>query len=108
MIDASGMRCTKCEAPAGTCTCWERCSCGWTTERGKACRNPKTTGCSTKVKNLVELVCPICGTARPVERHASDPPAARRVVFRCAACVPGDDDADVLYYDASGRQITAF
>lgn len=111
LVDASGMRCTKCEAPAGTCVCWERCSCGWTAERGKPCRNPTTVRCSTKVKygdQVLQLECPSCETARTVERHASDPRTARRVVFPCAKCLPRIGDAEVLYYDASGRQITAF
>jgi hypothetical protein len=38
--------CTLCGQPS--CDCWERCTCGWTTERGTPCRNPNTTKCSTK------------------------------------------------------------
>jgi hypothetical protein len=42
------MKCTKCGR--AECDCWERCSCGWTTEAGKQCRNPDTIRCSTKIK----------------------------------------------------------
>jgi len=49
MVDAV-MRCVKCDAPMGTCDCWTRCSCGWFAEKGKPCRNPKTTRCSTKMR----------------------------------------------------------
>ena len=51
MIDKANLRCTKCDAKAGTCNCWEPCSCGWTAERGKPCHNPNTARCSTKVKH---------------------------------------------------------
>ena len=50
LIDATPMRCTLCKAPAGTCQCWEDCSCGWSVPRYTACRNPDTTDCSTKLK----------------------------------------------------------
>ena len=50
MVDGA-VRCVKCGAPGvGTCACWERCSCGWSAEAGKPCRNPTTTRCSTKLK----------------------------------------------------------
>lgn len=49
LIDAT-MRCVKCNAPMGHCDCWERCSCGWSTERGQPCGNPATSRCSTKLK----------------------------------------------------------
>ena len=39
LID-SHMRCTVCDAPMGGCDCWTRCSCGWSFEKGEACRNP--------------------------------------------------------------------
>jgi hypothetical protein len=32
------------------CDCYERCSCGYTTDKGQPCRNPETTRCSTKLK----------------------------------------------------------
>lgn len=41
--------CAKCGSKTG-CSCWERCSCGWYAEKGKACTNPNTTRCSTKLK----------------------------------------------------------
>jgi hypothetical protein len=44
------VRCVKCGAAYGACDCWERCSCGWTAEKGKSCGNPETTHCSTKLK----------------------------------------------------------
>jgi hypothetical protein len=54
LIDAlfarADLRCTICGAPAGTCDCWERCSCGWHALRGEMCRNPETIRCSTKLK----------------------------------------------------------
>lgn len=46
----AAVRCCKCGAGYGCCDCWEKCSCGWLAEKGKPCRNPKTTRCSTKVK----------------------------------------------------------
>lgn len=46
----STMRCVKCNAPMGHCACWEKCSCGWSTERGQPCGNPATSRCSTKLK----------------------------------------------------------
>lgn len=50
MIDAV-VRCTKCGAKGlFTCDCWERCSCGWSAERGKICGNPQTKSCSTRCK----------------------------------------------------------
>lgn len=42
LID-SGMRCTLCNAPMGQCDCWQKCSCGWSHEKGTTCRNPKCT-----------------------------------------------------------------
>jgi hypothetical protein len=50
LIDSVPMTCTVCGARAGTCRCWEECSCGWSTRRGEPCRNPETTRCSTKLK----------------------------------------------------------
>lgn len=51
LIDQCNLRCTKCGAPKAIgCYCWEECSCGWTAEKGKPCRNPNTAHCSTKVK----------------------------------------------------------
>ena len=50
LIDAAPMRCTLCQQPAGTCQCWEACSCGYSTRRSTPCRNPETTNCSTKLK----------------------------------------------------------
>lgn len=38
--DNSRMRCTLCDAPMGKCDCWTKCSCGWSFEKGTACRNP--------------------------------------------------------------------
>jgi hypothetical protein len=41
LIDASGLRCTVCGRPRGDgCSCWIECRCGWSYERGGACRNP--------------------------------------------------------------------
>ena len=50
LIDAAPMHCTLCQAPAGTCQCWEDCSFGLSTRRGHPCTNPATTDCSTKLK----------------------------------------------------------
>jgi hypothetical protein len=48
-IITKAVRCVKCGGPVG-CACWERCSCGITTEAGTPCRNMETRACSTKVK----------------------------------------------------------
>ena len=34
LFSKSNMRCTKCDASAGDCDCWEQCTCGWSFERG--------------------------------------------------------------------------
>jgi hypothetical protein len=44
-----GFTCLKCGSDL-PCDCWEKCSCGWTTEVGQPCRNADTSRCSTKVK----------------------------------------------------------
>jgi hypothetical protein len=45
------MRCTLCDTLASAgCSCWERCSCGWTAMRGFQCGNQATKKCSTKIK----------------------------------------------------------
>lgn len=45
------MRCTLCDSPQSVgCSCWERCSCGWSAMRGFQCSNPATKKCSTKLK----------------------------------------------------------
>jgi len=50
LIDSS-VRCGRCGMPGvGTCYCWTRCSCGWWAEKGRPCRNPGTTRCSTKLR----------------------------------------------------------
>ena len=50
MID-SAVSCGKCgTSGVGNCDCYEHCSCGYWAEKGKPCRNPTTTRCSTKVK----------------------------------------------------------
>ena len=41
--DNSGLRCTRCGAPAGECDCWTPCACGWTFAKGTACNNPDCT-----------------------------------------------------------------
>ncbi len=41
--DVSMMRCTVCNAQAGTCDCWTKCAvhgCTWSYLKGTACRNP--------------------------------------------------------------------
>ncbi len=109
MIGRADMRCTKCGAKAGTCDCWEWCSCGWTAERGKPCRNPKTTQCSTKIKHadqIVTLECPDCGSRKTTEREPSDLPGTVLVKARCPDCNDGGGFPDILYFDAAGRQIT--
>jgi hypothetical protein len=50
MIDTSGLRCTVCNLPAGTCDCWAECSCGWSHLKGRPCNNPMTTRCSSKLR----------------------------------------------------------
>lgn len=40
------MKCLLCKAPMGTCDCWERCSCGWSTYASTPCCNAEP-GCST-------------------------------------------------------------
>jgi hypothetical protein len=49
MIDTADLRCTLCNAKAGTCNCWGQCTCGWSHRKGKCCGNPKTARCSSKV-----------------------------------------------------------
>jgi len=39
LIDKS-VHCVKCGAKMEECDCWEKCSCGWTKEKGKFCNNP--------------------------------------------------------------------
>lgn len=39
--DTSMLKCTICGSAAGTCDCWTKCPCGWSFEKGTACRNPK-------------------------------------------------------------------
>ena len=39
LIDRAGMRCTKCDALAGTCDCWVECRCGWSYAKGGKCPN---------------------------------------------------------------------
>ena len=34
------MRCTVCQAKAGTCDCWSKCKCGWSFQKGTECGNP--------------------------------------------------------------------
>lgn len=36
--DRSMLKCTLCGSP--TCDCWTRCRCGWSFEKGAACKNP--------------------------------------------------------------------
>ena len=111
MIGMANLVCNMCGSKAGTCDCWEQCSCGWTAERGKPCRNPKTTQCSTKIKHadqIVTLECPDCGKRKPAGREPSDPLGTAVVQAQCPDC---DDDGgfpDILYFDAAGRQITDF
>ena len=35
------MKCTICDAKAGTCNCWLDCACGWKYRNGESCRNPE-------------------------------------------------------------------
>lgn len=47
----NNMRCVLCDTLSSAgCTCWEKCSCGWSAQRGFQCNNPATTKCSTKLK----------------------------------------------------------
>jgi hypothetical protein len=51
MIRKADLQCTVCKTPASKgCSCWERCSCGWSALRGFRCGNPNTKRCSTKAK----------------------------------------------------------
>lgn len=109
MISTCGTRCTRCQALGGACEGWEQCSRGWTAEKGRTCRHPKSTVGSTKVRywdQFVELVGPSCGTAFIVERHACRPPAAQRVEFLRGISLPGANSAEVFFKGASERQIT--
>lgn len=43
LFDKSDIRCTKCNAKAGTCDCWRKCpieGCTWYIEKGHKCNNP--------------------------------------------------------------------
>lgn len=39
LIDAS-VRCHKCHQGINDCECYEKCSCGWSFDKGSRCRNP--------------------------------------------------------------------
>jgi hypothetical protein len=40
-----------------TCDCWQKCSCGWSHEKGQPCNNPKTSMCSSKLKDEDLIQC---------------------------------------------------
>lgn len=44
LIDGAGLRCTICDAKMGQCDCWRECACGWSYQKGTACRNPAHRG----------------------------------------------------------------
>lgn len=71
------MRCTTCNAKAGTCGCWERCTCGWHNVRGTFCRNPETIRCSGKL--LYGAWCRSCRVYHP---KATGCPAAASPIRR--------------------------
>ena len=52
MIDMTDMRCTVCNAKAGTCDCWTKCDvegCRWSYEKGGKCGNPNHVGIGTSL-----------------------------------------------------------
>ncbi|PWB94632.1 hypothetical protein [Methylosinus sporium] len=93
------MRCTICGAPAGACSCWTRCACGWTYETGKACRNPNCT-----VSPRVTIVCPTCGRSKHMLPDPSDPPRTARILLDCPKCIRGATTT-IEYFDAEGNEI---
>jgi hypothetical protein len=99
LFDRADMRCTICNAPAGSCACWTRCTCGWSYETGKACRNPKCEFCPS-----VALECPSCGAEKRVARNPSDPPKTARVRVACPKCIRGRT-VTIEYFDAEGKRI---
>lgn len=45
--DTSMLKCTVCNAQAGTCDCWTKCrqpGCTWSFLKGTSCRNPAHKG----------------------------------------------------------------
>ncbi|HEY8066560.1 MAG TPA: hypothetical protein VIF40_17825 [Methylosinus sp.] len=99
LFDRADMRCTICNALAGTCSCWTRCSCGWSYETGKACRNPNCT-----VSPRVTIECPICGAKKRTLPDPSDPPATARIRLACSKCIRGQTTT-IEYFDAEGNEI---
>lgn len=50
LLDTVEWRCSICRAKAGTCDCWEKCSCGYLAQKGQPCSNPETARCSSKIQ----------------------------------------------------------
>ncbi|MCM8735152.1 hypothetical protein M5E06_13265 [Azospirillum sp. A1-3] len=98
LFDTASFACTKCGAKAWTCSCWVKCSCGWSFENGGQCRNPVHG-------NLIALECPTCGRKGEAPRESHDLPGTARVVTPCPDCDKPGDRPEVLYFDKDGRQI---
>jgi hypothetical protein len=52
LIDKADLRCTRCNAAMGGCDCWTKCDCGWSFEKGTACRNPMHGGKPGPLKSI--------------------------------------------------------
>lgn len=52
----------------------------------------------------VQLECPQCGRTKWANRDPSDPPRTAKVLAHCDRC-PGEDNGEVGYFDAEGREI---
>lgn len=100
MMDRVDWRCAKCGAPAGTCSCWMKCACGWTYETGKACRNPNCT-----VSPRVTIECPQCGKTKRTLPDLSDPPKTARIRLACPKCIGDRKTVTIEYFDAEGNDI---
>jgi formate dehydrogenase maturation protein FdhE len=77
IISRTKFSCTLCGAAMGTCNCWTR----------------------------IRLECPDCKSVKRTYQDGSDPPGTALVVARCPDCDDSGKYPDILYFDASGKQI---
>lgn len=71
----NSVRCTKCGAAYGGCSCWEK----------------------------VTLRCPTCKRTMRVTKDETDPAGTAVVEVLCDRCDDGGGFPEVHYYDAAGR-----
>lgn len=72
-------RCTRCNAPMGTCDCWEQ----------------------------ITLRCPRCKRTKAASRDPSDFPGTAVVEAPCDRCDDGGGFPETMYFDSTGKQILA-